>query len=303
MINENKGILLESGTNELEIIVFSIGEELFGINVLKVREIITPLPITKVPNSHPNVEGIIRLREEILPLIDLAKVLGYPPSAQPEQDKYIVSELNQVKVAFHVESVSRIHRISWEQIEKPSEVSKGLQSSTIGVVKMDEQMVLLLDYEKIVVDISPEAGVNKSAIKSMGERERSHKQIVIAEDSPVLRKLLEDTLSEAGYSRLTFFDNGKSAWDYLESLANEGEHRVKEQVQLVITDLEMPKMDGHHLTKLIKDHFILANVPVIIFSSLITVELQHKGDLVGADAQVSKPEIVHLVEEIDKHIN
>ncbi|MFV8828314.1 chemotaxis protein [Alkalihalobacterium sp. APHAB7] len=300
-MSEHKGILLESGTNELEVIAFTIDEGTFGINVLKVREIINPLPIVKVPNSHPNVEGIIRLRDEVITVVDLAKVLGFPPSEDSQKDKFIVAELNQMKVAFHVHNVSRIHRISWEQIEKPTELSQGLEASTIGVVKMDEQMLLLLDYEKIVVDINPESGINVGQLKSLGKRERSMKKIIVAEDSPILRKLLQDTLSEAGYVNVQFFDDGKEAWEFLEQL-KQSETAVEQEIQLVITDLEMPKMDGHHLTKRIKDDVHLNVLPVIIFSSLITGDLYHKGIRVGADAQVSKPEIVELVHIIDKHI-
>ncbi len=299
MASDHKGILLESGTNELEVIVFSIGEGVFGINVMKVREIINPLPVTKMPNGHPNVEGIIRLREEVLPVIDLAKVIGFPASKQPETDKVIVAELNKMKVAFHVHNVSRIHRISWEQIEKPTKLSQGLEGSTIGVIKMDENMILLLDYEKIVVDISPDSGMNKGQLKQLGPRERSNKKIVIAEDSPVLRKLLEDTLTEAGYNNLHFFEDGKQAWEYLEQLG-ENKELFSELPHLVVTDIEMPKMDGHHLTKRIKGHKVLNDLPVVIFSSLITGDLFHKGERVGADAQVSKPEIVHLVKNIDQ---
>ncbi|MEB1806786.1 MAG: chemotaxis protein [Bacillaceae bacterium] len=300
-MSEHKGILLESGTNELEVIAFTIDEGTFGINVLKVREIINPLPIVKVPNSHPNVEGIIRLRDEVITVVDLAKVLGFPPSEDSEKDKFIVAELNQMKVAFHVHNVSRIHRISWEQIEKPTELSQGLEASTIGVVKMDDLMLLLLDYEKIVVDINPESGINVGQLKSLGKRERSMKKIVVAEDSPILRKLLEDTLSEAGYVNVQFFHDGKEAWEFLEQI-KQSDATVEQEVQLVITDLEMPKMDGHHLTKRIKDDVRLNVLPVIIFSSLITGDLYHKGIRVGADAQVSKPEIVELIHIIDKHI-
>ncbi|WP_078428460.1 chemotaxis protein [Alkalihalobacterium alkalinitrilicum] len=300
-MSEHKGILLESGTNELEIIVFSIDDGTFGINVLKVREIINPLPVVKVPNSHPHVEGIIRLRDEVITVVDLAGVLGFPLSQDSEKDKFIVAELNQMKVAFHVHTVSRIHRISWEQIEKPTELSQGLEASTIGVVKMEDQMILLLDYEKIVMDINPDAGINVGQLKTLGKRERSMKKIVVVEDSPILRKLLEDTLSEAGYVNVQFFNDGKEAWTYLEQL-KQSTVSVEEEVQLVITDLEMPMMDGHHLTKRIKDDERLKVIPVIIFSSLITGDLFHKGVRVGANAQVSKPEIVELVHIIDKFI-
>lgn len=301
MSYDNKGILLESGTNELEVIVFSIGTGIFGINVLKVREIINPQEVTKMPNSHPNVEGIIRLRDEVLPVVDLAKVIGFPPSDNPKNDKYVVAELNKVKVAFHVHSVSRIHRVSWEQIEKPSTLSQGLEATTIGVIKMEDNMIILLDYEKIVVDISPSSAISVDKVKALGPRERSNKKVLIAEDSPILRKLLQDTLTEAGYHNLQFFEDGKQAWEYLEETAND-DKRFAELPHLVITDIEMPKMDGHHLTKRIKEHRILNDLPVVIFSSLITGDLFHKGKRVGADAQVSKPEIGGLVQKLDEFI-
>lgn len=300
--DEKNKILLESGTNELEIVMFKVGTGLFGINVLKVREIINPLPITKTPNGHPHVEGVIRLRQEVIPVVDLAKVLNFPPSENPQQDKFIISELNKMKVAFHVHSVSRIHRISWEQIEKPSQLSAGEQAHTIGIVKMEDEMSLLLDFEKIVTDISPESGVNVDSLKVLGPRERSKKKIIAAEDSAILRKLLGDTLGEAGYENVHFFENGKAAWDYLEQIANDENRDPKEIVNLIITDLEMPQMDGHHLTVKIKEHPRLKEIPVVIFSSLITEDLFHKGEQVGASAQVSKPEIVELVENIDKLI-
>ena len=123
-MSSNNNILLESGTNELEIVMFKIANGTFGINVLKVREIINPLPITETPNADQNVEGVIRLRDEVIPVVNLAKVLNRSESINPENDKFIISELNKMKVAFHVHSVSQIHRISWEQIEKPSELSQ-----------------------------------------------------------------------------------------------------------------------------------------------------------------------------------
>ncbi len=290
-------LLLESGTNELEVIVFSVGTGTFGINVMKVREIIQPLPIVELPNSHPHIEGIIRLRDEILTVIDLAKVLGLPPSDNPEQDRFIVAELNKLKVAFHVHGVSRIYRLSWNQIEKPSEFAEGLESAATGVVKLDDGMVLLLDFEKIVVDINPDKGINVNDVKALGKRERQNKKIIAAEDSRILRMLLQETLSEAGYDQVTFFEDGEAAWNYLQSLKGDD---VTEHVQLILTDIEMPKMDGHHLTKRIKEDEQLQQIPVVIFSSLITDDLYHRGKQVGADAQVSKPEIVHLIEVIDK---
>ncbi|MFC0560451.1 chemotaxis protein [Halalkalibacter alkalisediminis] len=300
---KHSNILLESGTNELEIVMFSVGSSTFGINVLKVREIINPMLITATPNGHEHVEGIIHLRQEVIPVVNLAKVLKLPESKNPVQDKFIISELNQTKVAFHVHGVSRIHRISWEQIEKPSELSQGSLSAMIGIVKMDELMALLLDFEKIVVDINPESGLSIDQVKALGLRQRSTKRILIAEDSAILRKLLHDTLAEAGYESLQFFENGKSAWEYLEFLAEEGIDEVNRRIDVIITDIEMPQMDGHHLTVKIKENQVLSHIPVLIFSSLITNDLFHKGERVGADAQISKPEIVKLVETIDQFVN
>lgn len=301
MINQTN-ILLESGTNELEIVMFQIGSGLFGINVLKVREIINAVDVTPIPNSHEYVEGIIRLREEVLPVVNLAKVLEIPPSEDPDKDKFIIAELNQIKIAFRVHYVSRIHRISWEQIEKPTELSAGEQAYAIGIIKLDDEMSILLDFEKVVVEIDPKSGVNIDSVKQLGPRERSSKRIVIAEDSAVLRQLLIDTLSEAGYNNLQVFENGKEAWEYLETIAEDESVDPREKVNLIITDIEMPQMDGHHLTDRVKKNLRLKDIPVIIFSSLITEDLFHKGESVGANAQVSKPEIVSLIKDIDRLI-
>ena len=299
---ENKhGILLESGTNELEIVEFLIGDNRFAINVIKVKEIIHPIAPTKVPHAHPYIEGIIELRGEVLPLIDLAKALGFGPSQNPAQDKYIVAQFNQQKVVFHVHNVTQIHRISWKQIEKPSQMYQGLESQIIGVVKLNGNMILLLDFEKIVVDINPQSGINVDRVKKLGKRDRSNKKLIVAEDSPLLRKLLHDTLAEAGYVYVEFFENGEDALHYLQSIVQKGKP-VESEVQLVITDIEMPQMDGHHLTKRIREHDKLKHLPVVIFSSLITDDLRHKGERVGATAQVSKPEIAELVQAIDHHI-
>jgi two-component system, chemotaxis family, chemotaxis protein CheV len=298
-VDPKKGILLESGTNELEIVEFGIGKNKFGINVIKVKEIINPVSIILVPHAHKNVEGIIELRGEVLPVVNVANALGFPPSENPEQDKFIVAEFNKQKIVFHVHTVTQIHRISWDQIEKPSEMYQGPDSQIIGVIKLNGEMILLLDFEKIVVEINPDTGINVQQVKKLGKRERSNKRLVVAEDSPLLRKLLHDTLMEAGFQYIEFFENGRDALNYLESLALSGKN-ITDEVQLIITDIEMPQMDGHHLTKRIKDNSSLSKVPVIIFSSLITDDLRHKGQMVGADAQVSKPEIAELVLLIDQ---
>ncbi|MEK3978271.1 chemotaxis protein [Psychrobacillus sp. FSL K6-2836] len=300
-MNDHKGILLESGTNELEIVEFQVGQNKFGINVIKVKEIIQPIGITFIPHAHPHVEGIVQLRGEVLPVVSMNRVLGIPIQNKSDQEKFIVAEFNKQRVVFHVDNVTQIHRISWDQIEKPSDIYQGSSSHVIGVIKRQEEMILLVDFEKIIVDINPESGINVESVKKLGKRERSDKKIVIAEDSPLLRKLLHDTLTEAGYANLEFFENGLDAINYLEQLTIVTSD-ISEHVQIVVTDIEMPQMDGHALTKKIKEHNNLSKLPVLIFSSLITDDLRHKGDQVGAEDQISKPEIAELVLKIDKFI-
>ncbi|MDR4985271.1 chemotaxis protein CheV [Bacillus cereus] len=299
-MSQAQSILLESGTNELEIVTYTVGENLFSINVMKVREIINPFPVTTVPESHHAVEGVVQVRGEILPVINLATALNLKSIKPLDQTKFIISELNQMKVIFRVDEVHRIQRISWEQIDEPASLSMGLEETTSGIVKLDGKIILLLDYEKIVCEISGTGYDNKSLAGLEQKTDRAEKVIYIAEDSAMLRQILEETLSSAGYTKMNFFSNGAEALAQIEKLAKEQGEKMFEHIHLLITDIEMPKMDGHHLTKVIKEGEIMNRLPVIIFSSLITNELFHKGEAVGANAQVSKPDIQELIGLVDK---
>ncbi|MDP1456683.1 MULTISPECIES: chemotaxis protein [Bacillus cereus group] len=299
-MSQAQSILLESGTNELEIVTYTVGENLFSINVMKVREIINPFPVTTVPESHHAVEGVVQVRGEILPVINLATALNLKSTKPLDQTKFIISELNQMKVIFRVDEVHRIQRISWEQIDEPASLSMGLEETTSGIVKLDGKIILLLDYEKIVCEISNTGYDNKSLAGLEQKTDRAEKVIYIAEDSAMLRQILEETLSSAGYTKMNFFSNGAEALAQIEKLAKEQGEKMFEHIHLLITDIEMPKMDGHHLTKVIKDSEIMNRLPVVIFSSLITNELFHKGEAVGANAQVSKPDIQELIGLVDK---
>ncbi|HBM4237213.1 TPA: chemotaxis protein CheV, partial [Listeria innocua] len=294
-MTEEKGILLQSGTNELEIVTFTVGENLFCINVLKVKEIIHPLEVTPVPDSNPAIEGVSQVRGEIMPVVNLARVMKLP-EIEPENTKFIITELNQMKIVFRVDEVHRIQRISWEQIEEPEKLSIGLEELAVGIVKLDGNLVLLLDYEKIIYEISGNADFAVTGEDRITRKvNREEKTIFIAEDSQMLRQLLEDTLHEAGYTNLQFFANGREAQEHIFKLLKEQKEQTFENVNLLITDIEMPQMDGHHLTKVIKEDEIGRELPVVIFSSLITEDLEHKGAGVGADAQVSKPNIHQLI--------
>lgn len=292
-------ILLESGTNELEILEFRVGDNYYGINVAKIKEILTYKKPTPIPNSHPSIEGIFMPRDTIISIINLAKSLNLAPSADESKDMYIVTNFNQLHTAFHVHEVMGIHRVSWADIVKPDEtINTAGAGVATGIIKLEQKLIIILDFEKIVNDISPETSLRVSDIEHMGPRERNTIPILIAEDSPLLSKLITESLHKSGYDNIVTAYNGQEAWDKLCTYKDEG--TVKEKVRCVITDIEMPQMDGHHLTKLVKTDDVLKSIPVIIFSSLVNDEMRRKGEALGADAQLSKPEIGLLVECIDR---
>ena len=229
-------ILLENGTNELEVLEFTLGKNHYGINVAKIREILSYQPVTPIPNANPSVEGIFMPRDVMITVINLKHCLG-------------------------------------------------LSDSTVT----DEGLLIITNFNKV------------SDIDNLGERERCDSPILIAEDSPLLSKLITDCLKKSGYTNLIVTMNGQEAWDKLTEFQRNG--TALEDVHCVITDIEMPLMDGHRLTKLIKEDDELKKIPVVIFSSLVNEEMRRKGEALGADAQLTKPEIGHLVEAIDRLID
>lgn len=295
------GILLESGTNELEILEFIVGQNRYGINVAKIREILQYTKSVPVPNAHPAIEGIFMPRDEIITSISLSRVLNLPESQKEETDLHVVTYFNQTNAAFHVHSVVGIHRVSWADILKPdATISSQGNGVATGIIKINGRLIILLDFEKIIADISPATTLRVEDIEALGARERSNLPILIAEDSPLLSQLIQDCLKKAGYSNLIVNSDGQEAWEKIEKFMGEG--NLADKVKLVITDIEMPKMDGHHLTKLIKSGSKTSFLPVIIFSSMISDDMMRKGKSLGADAQITKPEIGTLVGEIDRLI-
>lgn len=299
---KKKEILLESGTNELEVMEFMIDNRYFGINVAKVVEIMQYKKVTPMPNSNPFVEGVFKPRDAIMTVINLAAYMGLPPSESEERNILIITNFNKISTAFHVHTVEGIHRISWEDIEKPdSTIYGGEEGLATGIARFDNRLITILDFEKILADISPETGIQIEDISHLGEREVSHKPILLAEDSPLLERMIMESLDKSGYDNVILCSNGKEAWDKLTSYKNTGDP-IEKYVSCIITDIEMPKMDGHRLLKLIRDDDELKKLPVIIFSSLINQDMRVKGDSLGATAQISKPEIARLVSLIDKYI-
>ena len=201
-----------------------------------------------------------------------------------------------------MENVSRIHRISWKDMEPSPEV--GDQSRVVGIVKMPNRIVLLLDFETIIAEINPEINAKLTTVADAGSdvrAMRSDVHVVVAEDSPMLRDLLVSTLHDSGYRFVRDFGNGQDAWEYLQGLANKGGD-ISEHVGIIVSDVEMPKMDGHRLLKLVRSSERLRDVPFVLFSSLINEEMRLKGEELGASAQISKPEIGQLIDLLDKFI-
>lgn len=294
-------ILLDSGTNELEVLEFLLEGQHYGINVAKIREIIPYQEVTPVPNSHPSIEGIFMPRDTMITAINLRNCLqmrDYEDRAKADT-LFIVTNFNSLDIAFHVDAVLGIHRVSWSQIIKPgTTVSTSEDGISTGIIKIDGKLIIILDFEKIVTDINPETGLKISEIDALGVRAPRNVPILIVEDSPLLNKLIVDSLKQAGYTNLIHTENGRQAYDVIQQCKADGS--LHEHVQCIITDIEMPVMDGHHLTKLVKEDEETKNIPVIIFSSLVNEEMKKKGESLGADAQLSKPEIGNLVHIIDE---
>ena len=297
--NEKEGILLESGTNEFEVMKFTVLGEFYGINVAKVQEIIMSEKVKPMPNANPAVEGIFKPRDELITVINVAKYLTGDDRENGPRDLFIVTNFNKMTVAFRVDSIEGISRISWKDIQKPDKtIANGDDSVATGIAQCGKELVIILDFEKIVAEIAPETTIQVADVDKMGDRPICNSPIVIAEDSILLSKMIDASLERAGFTNIKNFSNGQEAWDYLSQIHNDSD--LYDKVNLVITDIEMPEMDGHRLTKLIKDDEHLKKIPVIIFSSLINEQMRQKGKELGADEQLSKPEIGHLITVMDE---
>ena len=293
------GILLESGTNELEILEFRVGSNYYGINVAKIREILPYQVPTPIPNADARIEGIFMPRDEIISIVDLSRVMNLPAAQSTVGDMYIVTNFNNLNTAFHVQGVEGIHRVSWGDIIEPdSTINASGMGMATGIVRIEGRLIIILDFEKIVAEINPETGLKISDVEHTTGRSRVDSPILIAEDSPLLGKMLLDYLKRAGFANIDLTNNGKECWDKLSAYQEQGV--LDQKVACVITDIEMPQMDGHHLTKLIKSDEQMMHIPVIIFSSLINDEMRKKGESLGADMQLSKPKIGQLVGAIDQ---
>ena len=293
-----ESVLLDVGTGELEVIVFLVNNNRYCINVLKAREIIQLTEVRPSTDSNKSILGITNVRDQVMTVIDLSYILDKKVVEEAKGKMALVCEFNRKQVMFAVDSIEGIHRVKWSDIVKPDPLLKG--GLSVGNILTDTGILLMLDFEKIITDISKEENpYEKSKSEMILKAERATKRIYMADDSKTIRTLLKEVLVAAGYKDIHTFDNGKEALDALMQIKEKHGNRFKEDVDLLITDIEMPILDGHTVTRRIKEDPILSNLPVIIFSSLITDDLYHKGEALGADRQISKPSINELVDAVD----
>ncbi len=296
-----------AGTNKLEILLFSLGNDLrtgrtetFGINVFKVREVMRTPQITAAPDMPSAVKGMVSLRGVLVPVVDLAEFVGM--QVETPREIMIVTEYNGHTQGFLVESVDTILRLDWAKMRVPPEMLTANMGGLVTAVTelADGRLVMLLDVERI---LSETAKYDDDMVYSQIQPlERQDMTIVYADDSSVARGQIERTLNALGI-RGVMAMNGLQAWQELLKIANYADatgRPVKELVQLVLTDVEMPEMDGYILTKNIKSDSRFAGIPVVMHSSLSSTSNQQLGKSVGVDEYVSKFEAQRLAETLSR---
>ncbi|WP_059103466.1 chemotaxis protein CheV [Shouchella shacheensis] len=279
---------------DLELVLFYLDDSLYALNVLKVREVIRPIPVTSSPNRHTIVEGVVRVRDEVMPLLNMFELLEVGGGSHDGDQFFIIVEMGNQRLALRVGRVSTIHRLASSDLQVPDSITSGKEQFVSGVVHLEEanQMVFTLDLEKVVHLVRPQAA--QATYRAEELVKRGQETILLVEDSKTLRTLLIQSLFDAGYDDVTYFDNGEDAWKYMQDPS-----RVVSFTALV-TDIEMPKMNGHMLTKHVRELPGYLDFPIITFSSLSANVTQEKGKRLGVTAHISKPDVAALVHALDE---
>ncbi len=301
----NTNILLATGTNEMEIVEFYLDEMIgaqvyrgcYGINVAKVVEIIRKPNPTFLPQAPPGFLGTFLSRNRVIPLIDLTVQLGKEKPEEEINPLTIVTEFNKFTLAFVVSGVNHIHRLVWGHIEPAGQILNGMTNSVTGIVKMEDRNILILDMEKILGELIPQYAI-KDDVEITPVSVDFHYKALIADDSSPIRKILSRKLEQAGFI-IRAASDGSEAWEYLKelkTLSQKEKRPIHNYIDIVISDIEMPQMDGYSLCHSVKQDQVLKALPVVLFSSLINDKLIHKGQPVGADEQITKPEAASLAQ-------
>jgi two-component system chemotaxis response regulator CheV len=275
-----------AGSNKMELLLFSVGgRETFGINVFKVREVCETMAITKTPNMPVGVEGIISLRGSIIPVIDLASCLSMPFDGA--RTKLIITEFSSHTQAFLVADVDRIVRVDWDHVKTPQSVSANSVGLITAITELsDGKLVSILDVEQILANV-----IGEDIVPNLEPLEtRNPVSVFFADDSGIARKKIIEVLEKMKLP-YQYAVNGAEAWEKLKAVAGRSDQDKKpvhETIGLVLTDAEMPEMDGYVLTRHIKDDKRFEGIPVLMHSSLSSIANQKLGQQVGVDAYVPK---------------
>jgi two-component system chemotaxis response regulator CheV len=296
-----------AGTNKLEILLFSLGldnrtgrRETFGINVFKVREVMRTPAITSAPDMSPAVKGMVSLRGALVPVVDLADYIGMSPDTP--RDIMIVTEYNGHTQGFLVESVDTILRLDWSQMRVPPDMlTSNLGGLVTAVTELqDNRLVMMLDVERVLAETAKaDDTMLFNGITTLG---RGDLTVLFADDSSVARGQIEKTLKVMGVNQISAV-NGRAAWDELQRIAKLADNTgktIRDFVQVILTDVEMPEMDGYILTKTIKSDPRFVGIPVVMHSSLSSMSNQQLGKSVGVDEYVPKFEPHRLSETLGR---
>lgn len=292
-------MLMQNGANEVELLEFTVGTNNYGINISKVSEIMQDCVITPIPNAPEEVEGVFIPRDTLITVIDLHKVLKTERTGG--KSTFIVCRFNNMNVAFRVSSVRGFQRILWKDINDAPAVAGNGSSTSIatGVAKIENRIIMILDFEKIMADVSGTADpIGTVQMPPIADRDA---KLIIVDDSPFLRRKTENAMRELGFTNITSFANGSDALDYL--MTRKSSSDILSEAACVISDIEMPKMDGIELTKRIRSDPVLQRIPVILFSSLIDDRMEEKCRDAGAQAQFSKPDTNELASALINLVN
>jgi two-component system chemotaxis response regulator CheV len=294
-----KDILLESGTNEMEVLVFRVGGLTFGINVAKVREVLPAPKLTALPRAHASIKGVFQLRNKVISCLSLIDHLSL--ERQPGGESCVIlTEINHQQTAFMVDAVERIHRMNWKNVLGVPGVIAPQHASITSVALIEKRMVSMLDFERILSQVNTHIASHEPVPNPLNIP-RDKIRLLLADDSATIREAVTQTLRDSGYTQVTAFDNGQAAWEAIASRFS-AKQSLDDVADLLISDVEMPHMDGFHLCKRIKEHDVLRRLPVLLYSSIVTPDNYKKGQSVKADAQVAKPDLSKVVELVDELI-
>lgn len=291
------------GQNRLELLLFKlVGRQRFGINVFKVREVLQCPKLTTLPKQDPFIKGVAHIRGQTISIIDMSKAIGGPAITQTDESFIIIAEYNRSVQGFLVAGVERIVTLSWKDMMPPPE-GAGKSSYLTAVTEIDNEMVSILDVEKVLNEISPvstelsEGVADENVGVALGER-----IVMIADDSTVARNQVKRALEPLGI-KMALAKNGQDALDQLLAIAATCEHSITEKVALMVSDIEMPEMDGYTLTAEVKGNERMAKMPIILHTSLSGVFNNAMVAKVGAEDFIPKFHPDELATAVKKWLN